>query len=130
MRPVLQERASGPCCRDGGVGVKEARLGGGLDRAPQPVGFCAPFLLHCRLPEPQPRHPPPVQAGWCFVRELGARQPGRGEPWRSPDQPELGPCPVNGPSLSKLACLRVGREGLRPGRWQPACAGRPSRERR
>lgn len=64
---------------------------------------------------------------WCFVRELGARQPGRGEPWRSPDRPELGPCPVNGLSLSKLACLRVGHEGLRPGRWQPACA-RPSFE--
>lgn len=30
MRPVLQERASGPCRRDGGVGVKEARLGGGV----------------------------------------------------------------------------------------------------
>lgn len=85
--------------------------GGGVcvwDRVPQPLGFCAPFLLRCRLPEPQPRRPP-VLAGWCFVRELGERQPGRGELWRSPDQLGLGPCPINCPSLSKLARLWVTR---------------------
>lgn len=93
----LWEPARGLCRGDGGAGVKGTRL----DRGPQPVGCCAPFLPRYHLRRERGRHT------FGLFQELGAGGGGAdvSPPWWGGfgASPALGLCPQS--SASPKLCI-------------------------